>query len=113
MPAGGSGTVMDTSHDPTIGDLQADEAGAAVALWDDAKLTRRWNDPDADIRLAPRGAHATVLAGRIGGRLVATVMRAAVAAAIAAPPPWPTALHGRWLAASAARPPACRLAPAG
>jgi ribosomal protein S18 acetylase RimI-like enzyme len=37
-------------------------------------LTRRWNDPRADIRRALAGATSTILAGRIDGRLVATAM---------------------------------------
>ncbi len=57
-----------------IGELRADEADAAVALWQACGLTRPWNDPHADLKLALDTPTATILAGRIDGRLVATVM---------------------------------------
>ncbi len=57
-----------------IGDLRPDEIDAAVELWREAGLTRPWNDPHADARLALAGAASTILAGRIDGRLVATAM---------------------------------------
>lgn len=55
--------------DATDGDIEA-----IVALWTRCGLTRPWNDPRADIALARRGPNATVLAGRDGGELVASVM---------------------------------------
>ncbi len=58
----------------TIGELREDEADAAVALWHEQKLTRPWNDPHADLRFALGKPQSTVLAGRRGDRLVATVM---------------------------------------
>ena len=54
--------------------LRADEAGAAVALWQACGLTRPWNDPHADLALALSSPISTVLAGRLDGRLVATAM---------------------------------------
>jgi ribosomal protein S18 acetylase RimI-like enzyme len=54
-----------------IGD--ADVANV-IALWQACGLTRPWNDPAADIALARKGANASVLAGRGGGSLVATVL---------------------------------------
>jgi len=57
-----------------ISPLRPDEAEAAVALWDACGLTRPWNDPRADIALALGKETSTVLAGRIGGRLVASAM---------------------------------------
>jgi ribosomal protein S18 acetylase RimI-like enzyme len=57
-----------------IGQLGPEDCEAAVALWEEAGLTRPWNDPRADIRLALAGPASTVLAGRIDGRLVATAM---------------------------------------
>jgi ribosomal protein S18 acetylase RimI-like enzyme len=57
-----------------IGQLDPEDCEAAVALWEEAGLTRPWNDPRADIRLALAGPASTVLAGRIDGRLVATAM---------------------------------------
>ena len=57
-----------------IGELNEAESEAAVALWTEAGLTRPWNDPRADIRLALAGPSSTVLAARDEGRLAATVM---------------------------------------
>ena len=60
--------------DATITDLADSEIEAAVALWEACGLTRPWNDPHADARLALAGATSTILAMRDGGRLVATTM---------------------------------------
>lgn len=57
-----------------VGELRADEADAAVALWQACGLTRPWNDPHADLALALASPGSTVLAGRLDGRLAATVM---------------------------------------
>ncbi len=57
-----------------IGALEAHEADAAVALWLACGLTRPWNDPHADLKLAFATPTTTVLAGHLDGRLVATVM---------------------------------------
>jgi len=57
-----------------IDPITDDEVAAVIALWHRCELTRPWNDPDADIALARRGDNAVVLAGRIDGTLVATVM---------------------------------------
>ena len=45
-----------------------------VALWQRCGLTRPWNDPLADIALARRRDNSTVLVGREGEAIVATVM---------------------------------------
>jgi hypothetical protein len=57
-----------------ITDLRADEIEAAVALWEACGLTRPWNDPRADARLALGGPASTILAARDGETLVATAM---------------------------------------
>ena len=57
-----------------ISPLRPDEIEAAVALWEACGLTRPWNDPRADILLALAKPSSTVLAGRIGEKLVATAM---------------------------------------
>lgn len=57
-----------------ISPLRSDETEAAVALWDEAGLLRPWNDPRADLALAMGKTGSTVLAGRLGGTLVATAM---------------------------------------
>jgi ribosomal protein S18 acetylase RimI-like enzyme len=51
----------------------ADVAGV-IALWQACGLTRPWNDPAADIALARRGPNSTILIGREGDAIVATVM---------------------------------------
>ena len=45
-----------------------------IILWERCGLTRPWNDPHADIALARRGAHSTILIGRRDGIVIATVM---------------------------------------
>jgi len=60
--------------DLTITELSADEIEAAVALWEACGLTRPWNDPRADARLALAGPTSTILAHHRGGELVATAM---------------------------------------
>ena len=60
--------------DLEIGELHEAEIEAAVALWGEAGLLRPWNDPRADICLALAGPSSTILAGRAGARLAATVM---------------------------------------
>ncbi len=47
---------------------------AVVALWERCELTRPWNDPQADIARARRDSNSTVLVGRGGQTIVATVM---------------------------------------
>ena len=54
--------------------LRALELEAAVDLWNEAGLLRPWNDPRADLAFAMGKPSSTVLAGRIGGALVATAM---------------------------------------
>ena len=53
--------------------MDADIA-AVIALWQACGLTRPWNDPAADIVLARRGPNSTILIGRDGDAIVATVM---------------------------------------
>jgi len=50
------------------------DIAAVIALWQACGLTRPWNDPAADIALARRGPNSTVLTGRDGDAVVATVM---------------------------------------
>lgn len=50
------------------------DVAAVIALWQACGLTRPWNDPAADIALARQGSNATVLIGRDGGAIVATVL---------------------------------------
>lgn len=54
--------------------LPAERIDELVELWRAAQLTRPWNDPRADARLALDGPASTILAGLDGDRLVATAM---------------------------------------
>jgi ribosomal protein S18 acetylase RimI-like enzyme len=47
---------------------------ALVALWEACGLTRPWNDPERDARLAIDGASSAVLGLRDGDALIASVM---------------------------------------
>ena len=66
----GEGAVSALAID-AIGDADVENV---VALWQRCGLTRPWNDPHADIALARRRDNSTVLIGRDGGAIVATVM---------------------------------------
>lgn len=50
------------------------EAGAVVALWQAAGLTRPWNDPYKDFSFALGSPASTVLVHEHEGRIVASVM---------------------------------------
>jgi ribosomal protein S18 acetylase RimI-like enzyme len=50
------------------------DIASVIALWQACGLTRPWNDPASDIALARRGPNSTILIGRDGGAIVATVM---------------------------------------
>lgn len=54
--------------------LYGDDVTAAVALWEEADLTRPWNDAVADFRRALASSSSTVLGLREDGRLVGTAM---------------------------------------
>ena len=47
---------------------------SVIVLWQACGLTRPWNDPASDIALARRGPNSTILIGRDGSAIVATVM---------------------------------------
>jgi ribosomal protein S18 acetylase RimI-like enzyme len=47
---------------------------AVIALWQACGLTRPWNDPDQDLRFALQGATSTVLVGKQGAEVIASVM---------------------------------------
>ncbi len=50
------------------------DAKAIIALWQKCDLTRAWNDPAADFKRALKGPDSTVLVGRDGKTVVASVM---------------------------------------
>jgi ribosomal protein S18 acetylase RimI-like enzyme len=57
-----------------IADIADADVEVVIALWQRCGSTRPWNDPAADIALARRGPNSTVLVGRDGDRVVASVM---------------------------------------
>ena len=57
-----------------IADIADADVATVIALWQACGLTRPWNDPAADIALARREPHSTVLIGRDGDAIVATAM---------------------------------------
>jgi ribosomal protein S18 acetylase RimI-like enzyme len=61
----------DTLSIAEIRDADVDEV---IALWRRCGSTRDWNDPAADIALARKGTNATILLGRDGNDLVASVL---------------------------------------
>ena len=57
-----------------VAEIVDNDIAAVIALWQACGLTRPWNDPASDIALARRGPSSTLLIGRDGGAIVATVM---------------------------------------
>jgi ribosomal protein S18 acetylase RimI-like enzyme len=57
-----------------VADITDADVSAVIALWQACGLTRPWNDPAADIALARSRPNSTVLVGRDGDAIVATVM---------------------------------------
>ena len=58
----------------SIAAIEDADIADVIALWQRCSLTRPWNDPAADIALARKGPNATVLVGRDGSSLVASVL---------------------------------------
>ena len=58
----------------SVAPIEENDISDVIALWRRCGSTRPWNDPAADIALARRGEHSTVLVGRHDGALVASVM---------------------------------------
>jgi ribosomal protein S18 acetylase RimI-like enzyme len=67
-------TVAKTIAPLSIADIADADVAAVIALWQACGLTRPWNVPAADIALARRGPHSTVLIGRDRDAIVATAM---------------------------------------
>jgi ribosomal protein S18 acetylase RimI-like enzyme len=57
-----------------IAEIADADIADVIALWQRCGLTRPWNDPAADIALARRGPNATILVGRDGSGIVASVL---------------------------------------
>ena len=58
----------------TVAPIEDADIEAVIALWQRCGLTRPWNDPAADIALARRGPNATILVGRDGDAIAASVL---------------------------------------
>jgi ribosomal protein S18 acetylase RimI-like enzyme len=58
----------------TIQAIEDGDVAEVTALWQRCGLTRPWNHPAADIALAGKDSNATVLLGRDGAALVASVL---------------------------------------
>ncbi len=61
-------------HALTIEAIDDDDIPEVIALWQRCGSTREWNDPAGDIALARKEANATVLLGRSGGAVAASVL---------------------------------------
>ncbi|MDB5515761.1 MAG: acetyltransferase [Tardiphaga sp.] len=57
-----------------IAPLEDADIAAVVALWQRCGLTRPWNDPQADIALARQESNSTILLGRDGDAVAASVL---------------------------------------
>ena len=57
-----------------IGEAGAADDEAVIGLWEACGLTRPWNDPLSDFNLALSTDGSTVLAARVGGEVVGTIM---------------------------------------
>jgi ribosomal protein S18 acetylase RimI-like enzyme len=66
--------VTITTPSLAIAPIDDPDVAHVVALWQACGLTRPWNEPAADIALARRGSNASVLVGRDGDAIVATVL---------------------------------------
>jgi ribosomal protein S18 acetylase RimI-like enzyme len=58
----------------SIATIEDSDIAGVIALWQKCGLVRPWNDPAADIALARRDSNATVLVGREGNAIVASVL---------------------------------------
>ncbi len=58
----------------TVAEARPDDAEAVIALWQACGLTRTWNDPRRDFRLAVEGPSSAVLLLRDEAALAAGVM---------------------------------------
>jgi GNAT superfamily N-acetyltransferase len=62
------------SHALAVNAIEDGDIAEVIALWQRCGSTRPWNNPAGDIALARKQANATVLLGRHGGTLVASVL---------------------------------------
>jgi len=57
-----------------VNEADVTDIEAVVALWEACGLTRPWNDPRADFRIAIEGATSAVLVVRDGEAIIASAM---------------------------------------
>lgn len=57
-----------------VRELSALDVAVAVTLWDEAGLTRPWNNPVDDFHRAVNGASSTILGIKVDDEVVGTVM---------------------------------------
>lgn len=62
------------THPLSITAIEDGDIAEVIGLWQRCGSTRAWNDPAGDIALARKEANATVLLGRNGDALVASVL---------------------------------------
>lgn len=67
-------TTPATDINALIRHAEDGDVPALVALWERTGLTRPWNDPHADIALARRGPHSTILVADAANVLLGSVM---------------------------------------
>jgi ribosomal protein S18 acetylase RimI-like enzyme len=65
---------MDMTQNLSISPIEDNDVPAVISLWQRCDLSRPWNDPTGDIAFARRGDNSTILVGRDGGAVVASVM---------------------------------------
>jgi ribosomal protein S18 acetylase RimI-like enzyme len=65
---------MSTTLPLSIASIEDADIPAVVRLWERCGSTRPWNDPEGDIAMARRHDNSTILLGRDGDGLVASVM---------------------------------------
>jgi hypothetical protein len=58
----------------SVAEITDADVANVIALWKRCGSTRDWNNPAADIALARKGTNATILLGRDGDALVASVL---------------------------------------
>jgi len=67
-------TTPATNGALSIAEIEDADIAGVIALWKRCGSTREWNNPAADIALARNGSNATILLGRDGDALVASVL---------------------------------------
>jgi ribosomal protein S18 acetylase RimI-like enzyme len=63
-----------TDNTLSIAEIEDTDIDDVIALWRRCGSTRDWNNPAADIAMARVGANSTILLGRDGSDLIASVL---------------------------------------